>query len=178
MSEFKPSEMVSKLIMLYTFDKMDIALTASSILEIVSVKNTWLSYMDAKICIAELEEINFLTSFGEGEDEKFSLTHDGRSCLSYYFQRIPDSIRKQITDFAKKNRTTLKREQEYIADFVKVDDNAYLVNFKIKDPQSHDAALEINLKVYSRKEAIDYTKKWKQKAPEIYEVLISLLANK
>ncbi|MCL2484120.1 MAG: DUF4364 family protein [Firmicutes bacterium] len=172
---YKPSPMVAKLIMLYVLEKMDIPLTEYSILEIVTSSNDWLNYMDAKVILLDLVDVGFVKFMGEGRERKYSLTHDGRSCLSYYFQRIPATLREEILEYSKKSRATLKRNQEYLSDFYKVTDGEYMINLKIKDSASYEPMLEINLKTNSRQQAIIVYKKWKAVAPQIYEMLISNL---
>lgn len=174
--EFTPDVTTNKLILLFVLDKMEIPLTENSIIDICTSRNQWLNYMECKDILWQLLEVNFIYNTSNEEDEvRYSITVDGRNCLSHFFLRIPQSLREAITFFVKENRMSFKRNQEYVSDYFKNPDGSYTVVLKIKEPLISQPLLEIKLKVPNRHAAIESCKKWKDKAPSSFEYLYDSL---
>ena len=175
-TSFVADDMVNKLILLFVLEKMEIPLTENSILDICTSRNTWLGYMDCKEVLHQLVESKFIYTPSETKTEsRYNLTYEGRNCLSMFFQRIPLSLRENITVFCKKNRTYFKRSQEYVAEYYKNSDGSYTVAFRINEPLVPDALLEIKIKTSTRASAIEACKKWRDSAPNTYEFLFETL---
>jgi hypothetical protein len=69
----------------------------------------------------------------------------------------------------------LKRSQEYVSEYSKNSDGTYSVVLKIKEPILTSSLLEIKLKTPNRQSAVDASKRWKDKAPNIYEAIYDSL---
>ncbi len=178
MPTYKPDTTTNKLILLFIFDKMEIPLTENSIMDICTNKNNWLKYMECKEYLSQLVEAKLLYCVQpHSNTQLYSITYEGRTCLSMFFQQIPISIREDITNFAKNNIQHIKRNQEYTSDYLKMSDGSYLNTFSIKDPHLQQSIFEIKMRFDSRSEAIDACKKWVDKAPEIYENIFVALIN-
>ena len=107
----------------------------------------------------------------ENEETRYSITFDGRNCLSHFYYRIPKDIRERITAFSQENRMNLKRSQEYVSEYTKNGDSSYMVSLKIKEPMLTNTLLELRIKTPNRQSAQDACKKWTDKAPQIYEYI-------
>ena len=170
--EFTPDTTTNKLTLLFVLDKMEIPLTENSIIDICTSRNNWLNYMDCKDILWQLLEVGFIyNTNNESDESRYGITMDGRNCLSHFFLRIPQSLREQITAFVKENRMSFKRSQEYVSDYTKNPDGTYTVVLKIKEPLITQPLLEIKLKAPNRHSAIVACKKWKEKAPNVFEYL-------
>lgn len=171
--EFTPDATVNKLTLLFVLDKMEIPLTENSIIDICTSRNNWLTYMECKEILWQLLEVGFIFSTNSDQDEeiRYGITMDGRNCLSHFFLRIPQSLREMITQFVKENRMSFKRSQEYVSDYYKNPDGSHTVVLKIKEPLIPQPLLEIKLKAPNRHAAIVACKKWKDKAPNVFEYL-------
>ncbi len=171
--DFTQDETINKLKLLFLLDKMEIPLTENSIVDICTSRNNWLNYMDYKQIMPQLIDAGFIYDVSPADDEesKFALTYSGRNCLSHFFLRIPQSLREEITNFAKQNRITFKRNQEYVSNYTKNQDGSYTINLKIKEPLVSQPLLEIKLKVPTRHSAIIACNKWKEEAANIFENL-------
>lgn len=176
--EFVLDGVVNKLILLYTLEKMEIPLTENSIMDICTSRNKWLGYMDCRESLWQLLEAGFIfkqadpTGQTHENDLQYTITYDGRSCLSHYFQRIPVSLREEITSFAKENRATFKRNQEYVSDYYKNNDGTYTIVLKIKDSSSSENLFELKIRANSRSQAVVACKNWRDQAPKVYEYLL------
>ncbi len=168
----------NKLIILFCLDKMEMPLTESSIIEICSVKNNWVNYMDCLDLLYQLTEAKLIYKTECKEKEmRYSLTFEGRECLSYFYKRIPMNLREEITQYSKANRLSIKQAQEYYANYADADDGSYLVTLRIYESLISAPLFEINIKAPTRQSAEEACKKWKQSAPSIYEHIFDSLIN-
>ena len=175
---FRPDTMLSKIILLYVFDKIEIALTENSIMEICWSRNNWLNYMEIVDILPSLIEMNFISKTKDADgEERYLITELGRSCLEHFYTQISPELRDQIATFCKENRMELKRSQEYVSNFIKINDDSFLTTLKIKDITEINT-VEIKIKLPTRNQAINACKIWKKNAPYIYESLYENLSEK
>ncbi len=174
--DFIADSTVNKLILLFVLDKMEIPLTENSIVAITTSRNSWLNYMDCKDVLWQLIEVGFVyKTVDKTSESRYNITYEGRNCLSHFFLKIPSSLREEITAFAKNNRMNFKRAQEYVGDYYKNPDGSHTAVLRIRDPLEPQSLFEIKLKLPTRHSAIIAVKKWKDKAPKIYENIYELL---
>lgn len=175
---FRPDTMLSKLILLYVFDKLEIAITENTILEICWSRNNWLNYMEIVDILPSLIEMNFIIKTKDSDmEERYSITELGRDCLSHFHYQIPEELRNEIAEFCRVHRMDLKRAQEYVCNFVKTNDDNYLTTLKIKDVTEVNA-VDIKIKFSSRQQAVNACKLWKKNAPFVYASLYESLVEK
>ena len=168
----------NKLILLFFMEKMEIPLTKNSILDICSLENDWISYMECVSIIIDLSETNFIYKTENAEKEElYSITYEGRDCLSQLYMRIPYSLREKITEYVKTNKLFVKTSQEYTTNYTKNSDGSYTVSLRIYEPMINSPMFEIKIKAPSRQSAIEAEQKWKKKAPTIYENVYENLIN-
>ena len=149
---------------------MEIPLTENNIIDICISSNNWFTYLDLKEAMFELLEVKFICENKiENEESRYTITPDGRNCLSHFYFRIPKDNREKITAYAQENRMNFKRSQEYVAEYSKNMDGTYTVILRIKEPILTSTLLQIKLKAPNRSSAVEATKKWTEKAPFIYE---------
>ncbi len=170
---------INKLILLFVLDKMEIPLTENSIVEICTAgTEPWINYMEYREIKAELIDAGFIYKTNEGQNEdRYNITYEGRNCLSHFYTKIPYNLREEITNWTKDNRMHFKRSQEYVGDYSKNDDGSYTLTLKIRAPLISQPMLEIKLKAPTRQSAIEACKKWKDKAPGVYETIYETLIN-
>ena len=176
--EMNYDAVTNKLILLFVMDKVEMPLTENSIIEICAVKNNWINYMDCLDLLYQLSEAKLIykTQCKEGE-MRYTLTFEGRDCLSYFYKRIPNSLRDEITEYAKNNRMNIKISQEYYATYTDSDDGSYLVTMRIYESLIATPLFEIKAKAPTRQSAEECCKKWRQQAPNIYEYVFDNLIN-
>lgn len=170
--DFEQENTISKLKLLFVLDKMEIPLTENNIIDICTSSNNWFTYLDVKEALIELLEVKFICEEKiEGEENRYTITFDGRNCLSHFYYRIPQDMRERITTYVQENRMNLKRSQEYVSEYSKNSDGTYSVYLKIKEPILTRSLLEIKLKAPTRASAVEASKRWTEKAPAIYETI-------
>jgi len=165
---------ISKLILLYVFDKMEMPLTETTITDMCCNKNAWISYLTCKEVLIDLIENGFVvTSTNNSGEQYYTITTDGRSCLSYFFMKIPASIREEITIYVKNNRIAFRKKQEFFSDYYKNADGSYTVLMKIIEPLG--TRMELKLNVANRGIAKVIYNKWEQKASQVFGSLYDIL---
>jgi len=165
---------ISKLVLLYILDKIDMPLTEETIVDICYYKNDWISFLTCKASINELMESSFIIATSRPNAETlYSITADGRSCLNYFFMKIPTSLREEIISYIRKNRMDFKRKQEYVADYFKNTDGTYTVLMRIIDTTG--IKFELKMIVDNRHTASTMYKKWKDKAGDVYALIFDSL---
>ena len=165
---------VSKLVLLYVFDKMEMPLTEATITDMCCNRNAWISYLTCKEVLLDLVENGFIVvSTNNSGEQYYTIPTDGRSCLSYFFMKIPASIRDEINIFIKDNRQTFRRKQEYFSDYYKNADGSYTVLMRIVEPLG--TKLELKLNVANRGIAKVIYNKWEERASQVYASIYDIL---
>ena len=165
---------ISKLVVLYVFDKMEMPLTETTITDICCNHNAWVSYLTCKEVLLDLIESGFILESSNSTDEKYyTITSDGVDCVFYFYMRIPTSVREEIDKFVKANRITFRRRQEYFRDYYKNSDGTYTVLMKIVDPMG--TKLELKLNAPNRAAAKLIYKRWEDKASQVYSSIYDIL---
>jgi len=166
----------SKLILLFVLNKMDIPLTESTIIEICTSQNDWLSYMECKDIMWGLKEKGFI-EYEEPltEESIVKITLNGIACLSHFYRMIPADLRESVSKFVQSERMNIKKSQEYQSDYTRLPCGNYRVNLKIKDATAGGNLLELNFKTRERSSAMAATKKWREKAPSAYAFVVENL---
>lgn len=173
---FERDQTTGKLILLWVMEKMEIPLTENSILDMCTSKNNWLNYMECKELMWELLNSGFLYKTEEAEnEERYTITYEGRNCLSHFYKRIPLSTREKITDYVKLNRMSVKRSQEYLSDYSKNSDGSFTVSLRIRSQLVNQPMFELKIKAPSRNSAMNACKKWQDIAPNVYENIVETL---
>lgn len=168
------SNMNISLILLFVFDKMEVAITEDTLVQMCSVDNDWVAYMDCIPRINSLCEDGFIVETNEQLNNKktYIITTDGRLCLSYFYTKIPVTLREKILKYVKDNRTYYRKIQEYFSDYIKNADGTYTVILKI---QAQNNLMEIKLNVENIDVADKIYKSWINKGSQVYESLHELL---
>lgn len=164
---------VSKLILLYVFDQMEIPITIETLNDMCCSQNDWLTYMTLTEVLPELVQANFVFLDNSSKTAYYKITSEGRDCLNYFFMKIPSSTRKDIGSYIKKNRQEYKRRQEYFKDYFQNKDGSYTVVLKILEPLG--TKLDLKLNVSNRGEAKAVFNKWNESAGEVYASIYKLL---
>ncbi|MBQ7352358.1 MAG: DUF4364 family protein [Clostridia bacterium] len=174
--EFVQDNTIQKIKLLFVLERMEIPLTENNLIDICTSSNDWFTYLDLKEALYELIEVKFIyENKFENEESRYSITFDGRTCLSHFLYRIPKDIREKIVAYAQENRMSYKRSQEYLSEYSKNQDGSYSVTLKIKEPFSSNSLMTLKLKLPTRQSALETTKKWTEKAPAIYEHIFDTL---
>ncbi|MBO7186825.1 MAG: DUF4364 family protein [Clostridia bacterium] len=172
--QIKSDSYLNKLIILFVFDKMEAPLAENTVLDMCCSANNWVAYMDCLPVMNQLKEVGWIANIGTG-DPLYSITPDGRTCLANFFNKIPTSVREDISNFIKLNKFKYRRKQECSADYFMNKDGTYTVYLKILEPSQ--PLMELKFVVPNRQVAKDIYKKWEEKATTVYSAIYDNLVD-
>lgn len=164
------TEMKDKLIVLFALDKIEIPLCEENIMDIISTKGDWIPYISCQHALYQLVDSG-LVHKSCGAKVVYSITPEGRTCLSSFYPKIPLSTREEIIAYVSKQQPVYKRKQELFSDYFKNSDGTYTVVMRISEIGSNTPIMELNINVDSRASAKYAFNTWEEKAAKIYEFL-------
>ena len=174
MIKYANNETIGKLILLYVLDRMECDLTEDTIIDMCYYQKKWTSYFTCKIALSELTKSGYIQETKNTEKTKYySITPEGRSCLSFFYNDIPASIRTDIANFVKDNKLAFKRKQEYFYDSFKNKDGSFTVVLKIVEPTT--TTLEIKLNVPEQETTKTIEKNWQNNASRVFASIYDIL---
>ena len=165
----KGEAFVTKLILLFVFDKMECPLSENTLIDMCCSSNDWITYMDSKPLLNKLLDEGFIYNVAEYGEPLYSITPEGRYCLAEFYVKIPSSQREAIAEFVKNNRQRYRKKQECVADYRMNKDSTYSVYLKINDVSQ--PLLELRFNVPNRQIAKSIYKKWEEKAGNLYAII-------
>lgn len=165
----------NKLLILFVLDKLEMPISEELLLEICSIENIWIPYLYCKQIINELLESAMITKItaNNSDSHLLSLTADGRTCLSYFYNDIPVSVCDDVTEFVKARRLAYRKKQEFQADYSRNADGSFTVNLKILEIAQ--PLLDVKFVVATRAIATGIYNSWNKKAPDVYRALYDIL---
>ncbi len=176
MIEYESDETTGKLILLFVLEKMECDLTEDSLFDMCYYQNKWLTYFTCKIALSELVKSGYIQEKRASSNIKYySITAEGHSCLSFFYNEIPTSLRDNICEYIKANQLSTKRKQEYFSDCFKNNDGSYTVILKIID--FNTTKLELKLNVQEQDTAKELQQIWQTSASKVYASIYDILLN-
>lgn len=167
--EKNDEELLNKLIMLFVFDKMDIALDEKTIIYICYSQTNWIMPIYCIDTLHRLLKSGMIHQNVQGNEKLFTLTPLGRSSLANFYVRIPESLRREISEYCNENRMKFKRRQEYFHTYYKNKDGTYTVWLRIIEPNA--TLLDLKFVVSNARTAKYVHEHWEDNAADIYMLL-------
>ncbi|SHJ69033.1 DUF4364 family protein [Paramaledivibacter caminithermalis] len=165
-------EAKNKLLLLYIFNKFEIAITNNQITDFV-MENELLNYFVLQQFLSELVNTSLL-EYTQNEDHYYYLiTEKGKDTLNYFKDRLSDKFLSRIDMLIEKKKKILLKETQISANYKKKSKNDYLVELKVIE--NDITLIDLKLDVVSNKQAKTICDNWKNNAPDIYGEIIKLL---
>lgn len=163
-----------KLLILYLLSRMDIPLTKTQVTSAV-LENNLIDFFTFQQCISELEETGLIKQVAYQKKQCYATTDNGKKTVDVFAHRISKNTSEIINNYIAKNKDTLKKESQVIAEYSKMGDKEYVVNLKVIEKEL--VLIDLKLSVVSAKQAKLICEKWKGSSEKIYSQLISSLIN-
>ena len=160
----------NKFIILYIARKLGVKLDCDQFY-ILTDKHKWMNYFDMRECIIDLHDVGFLKE----DDEKYSITAEGIAVIDQFKKSIPLSIRTDIDDYAKSNKSKILVEQQIIADYSQDSENEFPVLFRINE--NGVVIFEARIVAATAKDAQSLVDAFKNKASKIYANVVKELTS-
>ena len=102
-----------------------------------------------------------------------AITDEGRATLSFFQNRINDSIKEEIDNFFSANELEMRNEVSILADYYKSVSGEYEAHLRAKEKDV--TVVEITLSVPDEETASAICANWQTRNQNIYQYLVSQL---
>ena len=89
-----------KLIVLYMLDQVDFPLTGAQVSDFILTKE-YTSFLTLQQAISELNEAGLIATRSIGNRTNLLITGEGKNTLSFFENRISDTIKKEVVQYLK-----------------------------------------------------------------------------
>lgn len=161
-----------KLIILFMLDRVSFPLSTAQVSDFILEKE-YTNYLTLQQAIAELTDTGMIHRQSAGNRTLLTITGEGRETLTFFENRIGNSIKKDILDYFKENEFALREETAIRGNFYKLTSGDYEVHL-IAAERGADL-IDLKLFVPDMETAASICENWKQKNQEIYQYMIKQL---
>ena len=162
----------NKLLILFLLYQMDIPMTVTQITEF-TVDKEYMDYFSFQEHMSELKEAALVDEKYENEQTRYFITADGEQVLSYFSGQITPERRTAVLDYTAKNKGSIKKDINVLANYFYNKENDYTVKCGIYEDSK--TLLEINVTVPSKEDAKLLKKNWKENIPYLYGHILHTL---
>lgn len=164
-----------KLLILYILDNAEIPMNNSEITQFL-LENNYMNYFLAQQFISELVSSKFIEFSTKDGQEYYHLSNAGRDTLSFFNDRIPQTLKDEVNKRYQKKKEEMVKESQIIGNYYKKSESEYIVNLKVIEKDINLFSMSLN--VVSNKQAKMICNNWKENPHEIYKKIIDLLIDK
>ena len=170
---YKSNRLVAenRLIILYLMYQMDMPLSCEHLYNFAVTD--YMDYFEFQTYITEMEQNGIIETNKDDNVTYYSLTDDGEKTVNTFSKLIPESKRKSIISYVRKNKGVIKKEYAVSANYFQYDENEYIV--KCSFIEDDVTLMELNLTVVTKDMAKQVKKNWKQNVSTIYNNLLQSL---
>lgn len=172
---YKSNRLVTenRLIILYLMYQMDMPLSWEHLYNFAV--NDYMDYFEFQTYITEMEQNGIIETNKEDTITYYSLTDDGEKTVNTFSKLIPESKRKSIITYVRKNKGAIKKEYAVSANYFMYDEDEYVV--KCSFIEDDVTLMELNITVVTKEMAKKVKKNWKQNVSSIYNTILKSLLN-
>lgn len=161
-----------KLIVLYMLDRVNFPLTKAQVGDFI-LEREYTNFLTLQQAIAELIDAGMVSARSSRNRTYLVLTDEGRTTLSYFTNRINDSIKEEIDGYFSDHEMEMRNEVSVISDYYKSVSGEYEVRLTAKEKDV--TVVEVTLSVPDEETASAICANWQTKNQEIYQYLTSQL---
>ncbi|MBE5785412.1 MAG: DUF4364 family protein [Clostridiales bacterium] len=173
MSFFSEGFTKSKLTVLYFLKELSVNLTKDQIATF-STAYDLIPYFELHSAVYELEEEGFLAAVPRPYGQTYCLTPKGEETLEMFVERLPQSMRDNITDYADECREKLRLETQFSTSVEKVGTNG-ACRLTLRAMEQHGDLLQISILLPDNATASHASALWPERAEFIYKSILSEL---
>ncbi len=161
-----------KLITLYMLDRVTFPLTKAQIGDFI-LGHDYTNFLTLQQVIAELTEAEMIRAKSLHNRTYLEITQEGKNTLSYFGNRINDSIRKDIDAFFAEHEIDMRSESAVRADYYKSTSGEFEAHLAVKEKDV--TVVDITLSVPDESTAAAICDNWQTKSQSVYQFLVSEL---
>ena len=161
-----------KLITLYMLDRVTFPLTKAQVGDFI-LGHDYTNFLTLQQVIAELIEAELVRAKSLRNRTYLEITEEGRNTLSYFGNRINDSIKQDISTFFSDHKMEMRNESAIRGDYYKSTSGEYEAHLLVKEKDV--AVVDLTLSVPDEDTAAAICANWQTKSQSIYQYLVSQL---
>lgn len=161
-----------KLIILYMLDRVTFPLTKAQIGDFI-LGHDYTNFLTLQQVIAQLIDTELIQAKSLRNRTYLEITEEGKNTLSYFGNRINDSIREDISSFFSDHEMEMRSESSIRGDYYKSTSGEYEARLLVKEKDV--TVVDITLSVPDENTAAAICANWQTKSQTIYQYLISQL---
>lgn len=161
-----------KLIILYMLDRVNFPLTSAQVGNFILEKE-YTNFLTLQQAISELTLAELISTQSIGNRTHLLITEEGLNTLSFFENRISDTIKKEINAFFKDNEMELRDEVSILADYYKSTTGEYDAHLIARE--KNVKLVEITISVPTEESAAAICDNWQRKNQDIYQYLVNQL---
>lgn len=137
------------------------------------LEREYTNFLTLQQAFAELIDANLVAAKSNRNRTYLAITEEGTATLSYFGNRISDSIKEEIDSFFSDNEMEMRNDVSILADYYKSVSGEYEAHLTAKEKDVK--VVEITLSVPDENTASAICANWQKKNQEIYQYLTSHL---
>ena len=162
-----------KIIVLYIIKKLSKSVTNLQLVDLV-LDATGIDYFTLQAILLELSNKGFISLFYEEEVRYYKITQEGENLLESLISIVPDFIISRVLDKVSEEEKEVKQKSVVFADYYPEGKDRYRVKCKISE--GGKKAVELELMVNDKGQAIDICNKWYENPSKYYLEIIKLFS--
>ena len=160
-----------KFSILYTLDKYVEPITMTELCDILTWEKQVMNYVDLALMLNELIEDGFVQSKFYRDEHAFSLTEKGTETNSFFFERIPPSVRRRIDSVISERKYDEQYNPNAVdTEVIPIAKHQYMAALSMLD--SNLPMLEVKIHAGGRGDAERAAKILAAQADEIYKYIL------
>lgn len=161
-----------KLITLYMLDRVTFPLTKAQIGDFILGRD-YTNFLTLQQIIAELIDAELIRAKSLRNRTYLEITEEGKNTLSYFGNRVSDSIKEDIAAFFADHEMDMRSESAVRADYYKSTSGEYEAHLVVKEKDV--TVVDITLSVPDEDTAASICANWQTKSQSVYQLLVSQL---
>ncbi len=161
-----------KLIVLYMLNRVSFPITPAQISEFILEKE-YTNFLTLQQVIGELTDANMIHSQTTNNRTLLSITDEGRETLTFFENRISDTIKEEILAYFRAKEFELLDEVSVQSNYYKSTTGDYEAHLIAKERGTN--LIELKLSVPNKETATAICDNWQAKNQEIYQYIIKQL---
>ena len=162
----------NKLLLLYIIKFSNRTFTNNELTEFVLERN-YMNYFFIQQYLSELVDSHFIEKTNTDSKEVYKLLEKGEIALSYFEDRIPNSIKEELEIDFKRFKNKNKKETQVVSDYYSKENNQYVVNLKLVE--NEEVLFSLYLDVATKEQAELICERWSNNTEYIYKNIINIL---
>ena len=164
--------LLDKLIILYLLTQSSSPLHKSMVEEFILEKG-YTNYITLQQVLSELIENRLIEQKTENNHVLLFPTMDGSTTLSYFENRVSDTIKKEIKEFLKDKGEDIRKSQSVTANYYRSTLGEYDVELVVKEKES--TLIHLKMSVPSREIAENICLNWEKNCLQVYQAVTKIL---